>query len=244
MKKTTYLLFVTTILFNSISSFAAPYFMRKKRLNVANAELKAYLLDSIWTSSEISDHLYEETKDVSSELSVGEIIICSRDKSFWKKAAKKVMIGELYGIETRILKRAVRRNIERFPSDFMIELTKPELENWVSQFGISNQQKMGLRIKPFAFTEQGVAMLSSVLRCKKAIEVNISIMRLFIKMRSFLVLENSLGDKVDELEKNTSKLFKVVFERLDEHEEIIYPSLPITRKKIGIHPNKLITNIK
>jgi len=63
-------------------------------------------------------------------------------------------------------------------------------------------------------------------------------------MRSFLVLENSLGDKVDELEKNTSKLFKVVFERLDEHEEIIYPSLPITRKKIGIHPNKLITNIK
>ena len=82
-------------------------------------------------------------------------------------------LAELYGVETKILKRAVRRNIDRFPNDFMFELSKNEMENWRCQFGTSNGVKMGMRYKPMVFTEQGVVMLSSVLRSKRAIHVNI-----------------------------------------------------------------------
>jgi len=86
---------------------------------------------------------------------------------------KKVMLdmdlSELYGVETKQLKRAVRRNIERFPLDFMFELTKEELQNWRSQFGTSNREKMGLRIPPFAFTDYGVLMLSSILNSEGTI---------------------------------------------------------------------------
>jgi hypothetical protein len=142
---------------------------------------------------------------------------------------QKVMLdmdlAELYDVETKALKRAVRRNISRFPDDFMFELSKVELENWRCQFGTSNSEKMGLRYKPFAFTEQGVAMLSSVLRSERAIQVNISIMRIFTKLRSFLLLEK---------EANTNKMFKIVFERLDDHEESVTPRLPNNRRKIGI----------
>jgi len=98
-------------------------------------------------------------------------IFCIRDH--------KVMLdrdlAELYGVETAQLKRAVRRNIDRFPTDFMFQLTKKELEDWRCQFGTSNNIKMGLRYSPLAFTEQGVAMLSSVLNSKRAIQVNIQI---------------------------------------------------------------------
>jgi len=82
-------------------------------------------------------------------------------------------LAELYGVETRILKQAVRRNKERFPDDFMFELSQEEFKNWRSQSVISNSDKMGLRYPPMAFTEQGVAMLSSVLNSKRAIQVNI-----------------------------------------------------------------------
>src|SRR6478735_6563721 len=97
---------------------------------------------------------------------------------------QKVMLdrdlAELYGVETKQLKRQVNRNIERFPSDFMFELTKIEFENWRSQFGTSNHaDKMGLRYAPYAFTEYGVLMLSSVLNSEKAIQTNILIMRIF-----------------------------------------------------------------
>ena len=82
-------------------------------------------------------------------------------------------LADLYGVETKVLKQAVRRNIKRFPDDFMFELTNEEFKNWRSQFVTSNGHKMGLRYRPMAFTEQGVAMLSSVLRSDRAIEVNI-----------------------------------------------------------------------
>ena len=85
-------------------------------------------------------------------------------------------LAELYGVETKVLKQAVRRNIDRFPADFMFEMTKMEFEDWRSQFVTSKSDKMGLRYKPMAFTEQGVAMLSSVLRSNRAIQVNIQIM--------------------------------------------------------------------
>jgi len=92
-------------------------------------------------------------------------------------------LANLYGVETKRLKEQVKRNIERFPEDFMFELSKSELLNWRSQFATSNRDKMGLRYRPMAFTEQGVAMLSSVLRSKTAIQVNIQIMRAFTKIR-------------------------------------------------------------
>ena len=99
---------------------------------------------------------------------------------------QKVMLdrdlAELYDVDTRRLKEAVRRNIDRFPSDFMFEMTSEELENWRSQFATSNSEKMGLRRPPFCFTEQGVAMLSSVLRSRRAVEVNIEIMRAFVQI--------------------------------------------------------------
>lgn len=96
-------------------------------------------------------------------------------------------LAELYGVETKQMKRQIKRNIERFPSDFMFKLTKEELNNWRCQFGTSNSDKMGLRYTPFAFTEQGVAMLSSILQSKKAIRVNIQIMRVFTQLNKIIL---------------------------------------------------------
>ena len=142
-------------------------------------------------------------------------------------------LADLYGVETKILKRAVRRNIERFPEDFMFELTKEELNNWRYQFGTSNKEKMGMRVQPFVFTEQGVTMLSSVLRSPKAIQVNISIVRIFVKMRKLLAADESLTEKLDQIERGSYQLFRIVFERLDNIEKKI-PLLPKDRNKIGL----------
>lgn len=144
---------------------------------------------------------------------------------------------KLYGIETKKLKKAVRLNLARFPVDFMFEMTKEELENWRFQFGTSNSIKMGLRVQPFVFTELGVAMLSSILNSEQAVSVNISIMRTFTKLRSFLVMENSIEERVTNLEKGTHKMFKLVFKKLDSLNDQITPKLPANRKKIGIHSN-------
>ena len=92
-------------------------------------------------------------------------------------------LAELYGVETRRLNEQVKRNIERFPEDFMFQLTKEEFENWKSQFATSNSIVMGARKRPYAFTEQGVAMLSGVLKSSTAVEANIRIMRAFVSMR-------------------------------------------------------------
>ena len=131
---------------------------------------------------------------------------------------KKVMmdrdLAELYGVETRVLNQAVKRNKDRFPEDFMFQLTKTEFENWISQFVISNSEKMGLRKLPFVFTEQGVAMLSSVLSSKTAIEVNIQIIRVFTKMREFLFTHNEILLRLEKLEKETLTQGK----KMTEHE--------------------------
>lgn len=151
---------------------------------------------------------------------------------------QKVMLdsdlAELYGIETKNLKKAVRRNLNRFPSDFMFEMSEEELRNWRCQFGTSNSIKMGLRIKPFVFTELGVAMLSSILNTERAVSINISIMRIFVKLRSFLLLEKGLNERMNKLESGTNKVFKAVFERLDSIEEVIDTKLPATKRKIGL----------
>jgi hypothetical protein len=114
------------------------------------------------------------------------------------------------------------------------KLTKEEFENWRYQFGTSNREKMGLRVQPFVFTEGGVAMLSSVLNSNQAAQVNISIIRTFIRLRSFLVMEGSLNERVSKLEKGTNQLFRVVFERLDAVEEDAAPTLNPSRKRIGL----------
>ncbi|MEJ0104405.1 MAG: ORF6N domain-containing protein [Bacteroidota bacterium] len=122
---------------------------------------------------------------------------------------QKVMLdrdlSELYQVETKRLKEAVRRNIDRFPEDFMFEMTVEELENWRTQFASSNSEKMGLRYPPFCFTEQGVAMLSSILNSEIAIHVNIQIIRIFTKMRQ-VILEHK--DILLQLEKIENKLTK------------------------------------
>ena len=120
---------------------------------------------------------------------------------------KKVMLdfdlSELYGVETKQLKRQVKRNIERFPDDFMFELTKNEFENLRCQFGSSSWG--GIRYLPMAFTEQGVAMLSSVVNSQTAIEVNIRIIRVFSKMRELLFTHKDILLKLEQIEKNMIK---------------------------------------
>lgn len=120
---------------------------------------------------------------------------------------QKVMIdrdlAELYGVETKRLKEAVRRNASRFPTDFMFEMTKEELEDWRSQFASSNLaggDKMGLRHPPFCFTEPGVTMLSCVLNSERAITVNIQIIRIFSKMREMLLANKDVLLKLEQLE--------------------------------------------
>jgi len=125
-------------------------------------------------------------------------------------------LAELYDVETKILKRAVRRNIDRFPNDFMFELSKKEMEDWRCQFGTSNGDKMGLRYNPMAFTEQGVAMLSSVLRSKRAIHVNIQIMRAFTQLRQMLSTHEDLKRKIESMEKKYDQQFQVVFEAIKQ----------------------------
>ena len=131
---------------------------------------------------------------------------------------QKVMLDRelamLYGVETRALNQAVQRNIKRFPEDFMSQLTKEEVDNWKSQIVISNQEKMGLRIRPYAFTENGVAMLSSVLSSERAITVNIQIMRTFTKIRGMLATHNELRQKIEKMEKKCDTQLKVVFDAI------------------------------
>jgi len=130
-----------------------------------------------------------------------------------KKVILDKDLAELYGVETRVLKQAVRRNIERFPSDFMFEITEKELTNLRSQFVISRWG--GSRYQPYAFTEQGIAMLSSVLHSEKAIQVNIAIMRAFVIMRQYALNFQELALKIQELEKTYDKTFDDVFEVLN-----------------------------
>jgi hypothetical protein len=123
-------------------------------------------------------------------------------------------LAELYGVKTKALKQAVRRNIKRFPEDFMFVLSKEDFENWRSQFVTSNRDRMGLRYPPMAFTEQGVAMLSSVLNSERAIQVNILIMRAFTKLREMISAHKDLRRKIEVMEKKYDMQFKVVFDAI------------------------------
>jgi hypothetical protein len=155
---------------------------------------------------------------------------------------QKVMLdrdlAELYGVETKRLKEAVKRNLFRFPEDFMFELTKDEFENWRSQFATSNSDRMGLRYSPMAFTEHGVLMLSSVLNSKKAVDVNIQIMRIFTRIRQIFTDSLSLKLEIEEIKKklkNQDKNIELVFSYLNELNT--RQENPAPRKRIGYKAN-------
>jgi hypothetical protein len=134
---------------------------------------------------------------------------------------QKVMLDSdlaaLYGVPTFRLNEQVKRNRKRFPDDFMLQLTGDEAEVLTSQIAMSNKGRGGRRYLPYVFTEQGVAMLSSVLNSDRAIEVNIAIMRAFVRLRSILAAHKELARKIETLEKETKASFKAVFELINKH---------------------------
>ena len=141
----------------------------------------------------------------------------------WLLRGHKVMLDAdlavLYGVETRTLNQAVQRNLERFPSDFMFQLTTEEFVRLRSQIVISKPGRGGRRTPPYAFTEQGVAMLSSVLRSERAIEVNVEIMRAFVRLRHLQLTNDDLGRKLAELERKFDRhdaQFQGVFQAIRE----------------------------
>ena len=136
---------------------------------------------------------------------------------------QKVMLdrdlADLYGVETKVLKQAVRRNITRFPEDFMFEMNKDEFENWRSQIVTSKEDRQGLRYMPFCFTEQGVTMISCILNSERAIHVNIQIIRIFTRIRQMLTDNTELRLELEKIRNkldNQDKNMEVVFQYLDE----------------------------
>ncbi|MCX6765461.1 MAG: ORF6N domain-containing protein [Candidatus Moranbacteria bacterium] len=146
---------------------------------------------------------------------------------------KKVILDKdlaaFYQVETKVLNRAVKRNIDRFPEDFMFRLNKNEFDNLRFHFGTSSYG--GRRYIPFVFTEQGVAMLSSVLKSKRAIQANIQIIRTFTRLREIIISNRELRIKIEEMERKNESKFKVIFD--------IIKKLIATREK-EINPNKRI----
>jgi hypothetical protein len=160
------------------------------------------------------------------------------NKMIYSIRGKKVMfdtdLANLYGVETKVLNQAVKRNLKRFPEDFMFRLSPEEYSNLKSQFVTSSENWGGKRKQPLVFTENGVAMLSGILNSDRAIEVNVAIMRIFTKLRSFMMLEKNLINRIDQLESNTTAVFKVVFEKLDALDEQL-PAQRKERAKIGLN---------
>jgi hypothetical protein len=142
----------------------------------------------------------------------------------------------LYGVSTKALNQAVKRNLGRFPGDFMFRLTKAELENWRSQTVTSNPgAKMGLRRAPYAFTEQGVAMLSSVLRSERAVQVNIEIMRAFVRLRRILAANAEIARRLDEVEKRLGTHDEQFVHVIRAIRELMQPPTAPKRRRIGFH---------
>lgn len=151
------------------------------------------------------------------------------ERSIFFVRGHKVMLdsdlAKLYGVATKALNRALVRNRDRFPEDFVFQLSKDEVENLRSQIGTSRWG--GRRYLPYAFTEQGVAMLSGVLRSKRAVQVNVEIMRTFVRLRQLLASNSQLARKLDALEKKYDAQFKVVFDAI---RQLMTPPEPKKRK--------------
>ena len=151
---------------------------------------------------------------------MNEILIIQ--SKIYEIRGQKVMLdrdlAELYGVLTKVLNQAVKRNTDRFPEDFMFQLTNEETQNWRSQFVTSNSIKMGVRRNPYAFTELGVAMLSSVLNSKTAVQINMSIMRAFVAIRQKLIIPSV--DQVSELRQEMKELKEYIEEVFTDYNDI------------------------
>jgi len=151
-------------------------------------------------------------------------------------------LAELYQVPTKALNQAVRRNIDRFPNDFMFQLTRGEADALISHFAISSlrsqivtSKRGGRRYLPYVFTEQGVAMLSTVLKSKRAIAVNIAIMRTFVRLRQILATHKELAERLQAMEKKYDQKFKVVFDIL---RQLMEPPPEPSKPPIGFMPPK------
>ena len=151
-------------------------------------------------------------------------------------------LAALYGVETKRVKEAVRRNLSRFPDDFMFELTEKEFKKWREEFILTSSDKMGLRYAPFAFTEHGVLMLASVLNSERAVQINIQIVRIFNKMREMILTHKDLFIELDKMKQQLSEhdeKILIVFEYLKQFEEDKQEELnQKNRKKIGYKTDK------
>ncbi|WP_414717452.1 ORF6N domain-containing protein [Sulfurovum sp.] len=139
-------------------------------------------------------------------------------------------LAELYQVDTKRLNEQVKRNIDRFPDDFMFQLTDKELENWKSQYATSNKEIMGLRKMPYAFTEECIYMLATVLRSSVAAQTSIAIIRTFTKLREFSKHYNALAKKIMEVERKSDQQYKALTKALDE---LIEESKAAESKTIG-----------
>jgi len=155
------------------------------------------------------------------------------ERAIYLIRGEKVMLdrdlADLYGVETKMLNRAVKRNLRRFPADFMFRLSADEAAQMRCQFGTSKTGRGGRRYLPYVFTEQGVAMLSTVLNSERAVLVNIEIMRAFVKLRQMLAANAELSHRFDELESKYDRKFRVVFDAI---RQLMSPP-PVKRKPIG-----------
>ena len=145
------------------------------------------------------------------------------------KVLLDVHLAVLYGVTTKRLNEQVRRNRSRFPDDFMFQLTSEEVESLRSQFATSKRGRGGRRYAPYVFTEHGVAMLSTVLNSERAIQVNIEIMRVFVRLREILATHKNLANKLEKLERKYDAQFKVVFDAI---RQLMAPAEP-KKRKIG-----------
>ena len=152
-----------------------------------------------------------------------------------QKVLLSTALAELYGLETKVLVQAVKRNLDRFPDDFMFQLSPKEPAVLRSQIVTSNEKsgRGGRRYPPYAFTEQGVAMLSSVLHSDRAVHVNIEIMRAFVRLRQMLASHANLARKLAALEKKYDAQFRVVFDAI---RELMTPPEPKKKRPIGFAP--------
>lgn len=145
-------------------------------------------------------------------------------------------LAKLYGVSTKRLNEQMKRNFERFPVDFVFQLTRKERDNLRSQFATFKNSVARRKYLPYVFTEQGVAMLSSVLQSKDAIKVNVDIMRTFVKLRHVVKNDESLAQRINRLELDSDemkKVFKIVFDKLNKIEKDVLP-IPKNRRKIGL----------
>lgn len=166
-------------------------------------------MDELMVQGEISSRIYSIR---------GKQVMLDRD------------LAELYQVDTKRLNEQVKRNIDRFPDDFMFQLTDKELENWKSQYATSNKEIMGLRKMPYAFTEEGIYMLATVLRSSVAAQTSIAIIRTFTKLREFSKHYNALAKKIMEVERKSDQQYKALTKALDE---LIEESKAAESKTIG-----------